>query len=203
MLIDLTHKFTAQMPVYPGDNPSELQQVNFVEQGGIAHFHIATGMHVGTHIDAPMHMLEGGKKISDYPLEHFFGRGCLIDARGKDKIDVDLLDGIELQSDDIVLILTGHDKKFRAPDYFDAFPMLTEAFAEKLVNDGVKIVALDTPSPDGEPFSIHKILLERDVLIIENGTNFDRLIDQKNFEVTALPVNFEAEASLVRLVARY
>ncbi len=60
--IDLTHTFKAKMPVFPGDAETKLEQVSFFDKDGYNSFRVDTGMHVGTHMDAPFHMLENGKK---------------------------------------------------------------------------------------------------------------------------------------------
>jgi kynurenine formamidase len=201
-LIDLTQTFTAVMPVYPGDTKPELKEVSTVEKDGFGHFWISTGMHVGTHIDAPLHFIAGGKKLSEFPIEQFIGRGVLIEARGKMEIGVELLKDVDLTSCTHVLVHTDMSKIFREEDYFANSPVLTEEFASALVKARVKMVGMDMNGPDKPPFNVHKILLGADVLIIENMTNLDQLVDVKEFEVIALPPKFEAEASPTRVVAR-
>jgi kynurenine formamidase len=194
--IDLTQTFSAQMPVYPGDSVPELTPI---DSDGIRDHRLNTGMHVGTHMDAPLHMIAGGKRISEIDPAKFFGSGKLIDARGMDKIGPEVL--ADIQAGDIVLVLTGFGSKFHDFDYYEKYPELTEAFANKLVELKVKIVGLDTPSPDRKPFAVHKILLGQEILIIENLTNLEQLLNQK-FEVVALPAKLETDAALTRVIAK-
>ena len=63
------------------------------------------------------------------------------------------------------------------------------------------LVGMDTPSPDAPPFPVHKIFLGSEILIIENLTNLESLVDLKNFTVAALPAKFHADAAPVRVVA--
>lgn len=200
--IDLTHTFKADMPVYPGDPLPILTQSAEISAAGYNEFHISTGMHVGTHMDSPLHMLENGKKLSEYPAEKFFGKGHLIDARNQKEINADLLAGKLIEAGDIVLMMTGFDKKFGSESYYNDYPEIAESFAQKLVTLGVKIVGMDTPSPDRAPFNIHKILLGNDILIIENLTNLEALLSHEEFDIIALPAKFEAEAAPVRVVAK-
>ncbi|MBI2419797.1 MAG: cyclase family protein, partial [Ignavibacteriales bacterium] len=65
---------------------------------------------MGTHIDAPAHMISGGKKLSEIPLEQLCGKAILIDARGEDKIDSSLLN--QKAYGKIVLVLTNWSQKF-------------------------------------------------------------------------------------------
>lgn len=201
-LIDLTHLFTSDMPVYPGDPCVEFYQSCNIKTDGITDHTLKTCMHVGTHIDAPLHMIEGGAKICDITLDRCQGRGVLIDARGHNLIDTDLLQNISLQTGDIVLLYTGWGTKFRDPDYFKDWPIPTESFAQACVDAKISMLGMDVAGPDlDEPFPIHKILLGNDVLIAENLTNLDRLLDQKNFTIRAYPMKYDADAAPVRLVA--
>jgi kynurenine formamidase len=199
--IDLTHTFKQNMPVYPSDPKSELKQTAFVNKNGYNDFQITTNMHVGTHMDAPFHMLQNGKRLSEYPIDHFFGKGHLIDAREK-SIDADLLEGKQITKGDIVLIMTGFSSKFGGPDYYESYPEIKEGFASKIIELGVSIVGIDTPSPDRPPFSIHKLLLKNNVLIIENLNNLESLLNHEQFTITALPAKFDCEAAPVRVVAQ-
>ena len=201
MLIDLTHPFTEEMPVYPGDPRTRLSQIRFVKDTGLADHWIESGMHVGTHLDAPRHVMENGASVLDLPLSRLTGNGHLIDARNKEIITPDMLAGCSIGRGDIVLVRTDWSKKFRDPDYFDAHPVVAEGFARRLVEVGVSIAGFDTPSPDREPYPVHKILLGGNVLIIENLANLEALATVTAFRVYAFPVKFEADGAPVRVVA--
>src|SRR3989344_1142306 len=104
--IDLTHTFDTQMPVYPGDPIPELVQIADLHKEGYTDYQIKTGMHVGTHMDAPLHMLDGGKRLSNIAVEKFIGKGCLVDARDAAVISAHYLEKSGAQKDDIVLVMT-------------------------------------------------------------------------------------------------
>lgn len=199
MLIDLTRLTTHGMPVYPGDEPPSLtESVHFEEQQCVNH-QIKSSMHVGTHMDGPMHMVREGRKLCDLPVERFAGPGVLVDARGCDVLGVDLLG--DVKSGEIVLFWTDWDKKFGTEEYYGKFPVLTPALAEKLVALGVKMIGMDSPSPDRQPHTVHRILLEKEILIVENLVGLEALVG-KAFEVFALPSKYDADSAPVRVVAR-
>lgn len=202
--IDLTQTFTAEMPVYPGDTKPELKEISTVAKDGFGHFWVSTGMHVGTHIDAPLHFIKGGKRLSEFPVEKFIGRGVLIDAPepGRSEIGIDLLKNIRIGAGDIVLVHSDISTWYREPEYYSCYPVFTEEFAKEIVKRGVNMVGLDFCSPDNLPYAIHKILLGAEILIIENMTNLDKLVGVKEFEVIALPAKFDTEAAPARVVAR-
>ncbi|HLD25011.1 MAG TPA: cyclase family protein [Patescibacteria group bacterium] len=200
--VDLTYAIVDNMPVFPGDPPMSLKQVASIKERGYTDHQLTTAMHVGTHIDAPLHMIEGGARIDEIAADRFIGSGILIDARGKEMIDESFLYGKTLTHDSVVLICTGTDKKYRTPLYDTQYPTITESFAQKLADAKVKILGIDFINPDkDDSFPIHKILLSRQVLIIENLTNIDSLIGVNSFDVIAFPMKLHAEAAPVRVVA--
>ncbi|MBI4137383.1 cyclase family protein [Candidatus Roizmanbacteria bacterium] len=201
-LIDLTHTFSNRMPVYPGDPSPQIDQITALEKDGYNDHQITTVMHVGTHIDAPFHMIAGGKTMDQMPAEIFFGKGILIDARSKKTIDANLLENIHILPGSIVLIYTGFGEKYREEGYFKNIPDVSEAFAKKMVEYKVKIVGMDILGPDAPPFPTHKILLGHEILIIENLTNLDKLVGLKKFEVIALPMKIQTDAAPVRVIVR-
>ena len=200
--IDLTHIFNNDTPVFPGDPEPELVKIAEVGKDGFMDHQVKTAMHVGTHMDAPAHMVQGGKLLSEYPAEKFFGRGVIIDARGKTSADAELLSNVDIKKGDIVLVCFGWSTEFENDEYYKNYPEITEPFANRLGELGASIIGTDTSSPDRAPYVVHKILFKHDILIIENLTNLEKLIGKTNFEVIALPTKFQADAAPVRVVAK-
>lgn len=200
-LIDLTRTFAADTPVLPGDPALEFTQAAQLDKEGYNDHKIHMVMHIGTHMDAPLHMIAGGKKMAEIPADRLVGKGIVVDARGKSAIDEDLLTSILLEEGMVVLVLTGFSEKFGTEEGFNTFPRVTEAFAQKLVEAKVKILGLDTVGPDDPPYPVHKMLLGNDILIIENLTNLESLISVSSFTIWALPAKWETDATPVRVVA--
>jgi kynurenine formamidase len=202
-IIDLTHTFTDDMPVYPGDPKATLEQVAFIEKDTFNDHKITTVMHVGTHMDAPLHMIAGGKTMNEINPDKFIGKGVVIDVRGKNKIDVSVLEGVQIEEGMVVLLYTGFGSKYRTEDYFRDYPELKEDFANRMVELKVKMVGMDMLGPDlDQPWATHKILLGNEILILENLDNLDQLLNVTDFEVVALPAKLKADAAPVRVIAR-
>ncbi len=199
--IDLTHSFVPDMPAYPGDPKSTLTQAARIDSEGYTDHLLNTLMHVGTHMDAPLHMIQDGAYMDEIPLDTFFGSGVLIDARGVPRIDASILTGVNIPPDSIVLVYTGFGSKFHTPEYFQDYPQIDESFAKRMVEMKVKIVGMDIVGPDEPPFPTHKELLSHGILIIENLTNLDALVGVKQFSVIALPAKFHTDATPVRVIA--
>ena len=129
------------------------------------------------------------------------GRGCLLDVRGQKTIEMQGDYEDLVQKEDIVLLYTGFDEKFGLSEYYTDHPLVSDDLAQFLISRSIKILGMDLPSPDKYPFNIHKKLFEQDILIMENLTNLNAL-QGLEFEVMAFPLKIEAEASLIRAVAK-
>lgn len=198
--LDLTQPLSERTPVYPGDPETKFRPSAKIKSDGYNDHYISFGTHVGTHVDAPVHMLAGGKTLKQYGVDKFIGRGVVIDARGKNVIDAEALDRAKIKKGDILLFCTGMDKKYTSSKYFENYPILTEKLARELIAKQISIVGVDACSPDVAPFSVHKLLLRKDILILENLANLDKLIG-KQFRIYALPLKLALDGAQVRVVA--
>jgi len=201
-LIDLTHTLYRNIAVFPGDIAVQLDQNRTLGNDGFNNFRLSTGMHVGTHIDGPMHMTSDTRMMAELPLEMFAGKGVLIDVRGEQLIDFRESFRTMIQPGDIILFYSGLDILFGTPQYFTDYPDITEKLARFLSDQRVKMIGLDWVSPDHEPYPIHDILFKSNILILENLTNLGKLLHETNFEVFAFPLKIEADSSIVRVVAK-
>lgn len=199
--LDLSRIIEDRMPVYPGDDTTLLFQTATIKKDHFTSFRLETNMHVGTHLDAPLHFIENSKYISDYPLARFIGKAVVIDVRGVEFIDLKAEYEELISEEDIVLFYTGFSEYYGTADYYSKHPILTLELAEFLVHKKVKMVGLDTPSPDRDNYLIHHKLLSNDIFIIENLCNLEKLLPCINLEIVAFPLKIKAEASPVRVVA--
>jgi kynurenine formamidase len=169
--------------------------------------------HIGTHLDAPSHFVAGGRTIEQIPLDRVTGPGVVLDvaAAANTGIEADALadGGPAPQPDDIVLLRTGWEDKAGTPEYF-AHPYLTESAAGWLIDRRVKLVGMDLITPEMPeavrtgPFDwpVHRALLEREILVIENVCNMASLA-RRRVEVVAAPIGIRgADGAPVRLLAR-
>lgn len=201
--VDLSHEINNGMPVYPGDFEVSLVKEKHIEKDQFTAYSFKTGLHAGTHIDCPMHMLDSELTMADYQLECFVGKSCMIDARGVAEIDYRSAYDEQIQRGDIVLVFTGTDELYGSSEYYDNHPVITEKFAQLLISKEIKMLGIDMPSPDYSPFPIHKLLLGKGIFIMENLANLERLLTIEHFDVFAAPLKICAEGSLVRAFARW
>ncbi len=77
MLYDISADIT-KAAVYPGDPAPKLERVRSLEKGGDCNLSVLSCcLHNGTHVDAPLHFMEGGDSIDKIPLENFIGE-CFV-----------------------------------------------------------------------------------------------------------------------------
>ncbi len=150
------------------DAPAHIIESGFNEKKLLLYSHSAT------HLDAPAHIIENGKTLDRFPLTKFFGTGRQVRFNLRtDKISFSFLqpylEGIFTA--DFLIINTGFSKKWGQKAYFEKFPVLTTQAAEALVQGGIKGVAIDTPSfdpVDSQQLPVHRLFLEKEVILIEN-----------------------------------
>lgn len=170
-------------PNFPGDPILKIKRHN-VKENTYGKTFLEIHTHVSTHIDAPSHMIENGKTLSDFPINKFIGEAIVIDVRGQNNIEP-RLSGIH--KGDFVFFLTSHSDKAYYPDYFNNNPVITEKTAQKLVEKRISIVGLDSFTPDNQPYNVHKIFLKNDILIVENLVNLNKL-PGKRFKCFIMPM---------------
>ena len=201
--IDLSYDIKSEMPVYPGDMKLTSNKEKDYDKDGFNLYSFSTTMHIGTHIDAPLHMCKNKKSISEYPLDKFVGNAVLLDVRGEKVIRIKDEYYRDIKENDIVLLFTGWDSFYGKDEYYTNHPVLSDELTEFLIKKKIKMLGMDMPSPDRDKYEIHKKLCENEIFILENLTNLNKLLYNEGLQIFAQPLKIEAEASLVRAIAVY
>ena len=206
-MIDLSQPLHEGMPVYPGTPAPVFSTVTTVENHGYRVKKIAMNTHVGTHMDAPAHMLADGKTLDALPLAQFVGRAAVLDVRncaggviglGELQAQKELL-----AQADFVLFWTGWSRYWGQEQYLRQYPILTAEAASYLGKcqlKGVGIDAISFDAIDSKAFEIHQQLLAQELVLIENLTRLEEVQRGANFFALPLPLS-EADGSPVRAFA--
>jgi arylformamidase len=206
-VIDLSHMISNEMPVYPGDDSPLVTPIASIDEDGFRDWKITVSSHTGTHIDIPSHILPHSPTLERIPLECFVGECSAIDLTDVKTPEIDIfhLKPYEtfFQKSEFILLNTGWSRFWGQEKYFQGYPVLSIEAALWIRSFELKAIGVDTPSVDemgSTIFSIHKILLER-MLIIENLTNLEKL-PKTGFIFSCFPLKLErVDASPVRAVA--
>jgi kynurenine formamidase len=207
--IDLSHTIDSAISVYPGSDHPVLKNTALLEQEGYREKEMILSTHHGTHIDCPYHLLKEGLHTGNTPLTRFSGRGFVLDCRifaPDEKINAGLLRSLEPQLSriDFLLLFTGMDRYWKTPDYEGRYPVLGNEAAEYLTQFHLKGVGIDALSIDpveDTELVVHKTLLSKNILIIENLTGLEKLL-KKEFLFCCFPLKIEeGDGSPVRACA--
>ena len=151
--IELSHPWGHGAPSYPGqDDVKMFRTVKFAQHGVLAH-RINTVMHTGTHMNAPLHLVQKAADLAGIPVERFFGNGVVlhIPKKSYEVITAKDLEAAQpaVQDGDIVVIVSGwHHKYSDAIEYYGEAPGLARDAAEWLVSRQCRMVAVDMPQVD-------------------------------------------------------
>lgn len=204
--IDLTHPIAPDMPVYPGTEPPRITEPRSIAQNGFREKSLTMYSHTGTHIDGPAHILTDGITLDSLPPAHFYGTAAVLDVSRVQGPEISI-DFIHLPPDtsiDFVIFYTGWYHKWGKPAFFKGFPVPSLEAARYLASRGIKGVGTDAISidrPDTADFIIHKTLLQKNIVIIENLTNLAGLTGRL-FTLSCFPLKIKAaDGAPVRAVA--
>jgi arylformamidase len=163
---------------------------------------LSASAHTGTHVDAPRHFFADGPSIDDLPLEAFIGDGVVLDLvrpPGGPVTADDLGSATpRIEAGDIVFLRLGFGERFGDDAYRD-HPYVTEDAARMLVDRGIRMLGVDTLSPElphhrraaGFEFPVHRLLLGAGVLIVENLGPGLRTVAGTRTKLAAIPVRIE------------
>ncbi|MBR5234344.1 MAG: cyclase family protein [Clostridia bacterium] len=187
-IIDISKDITA-CELYPGDPEVRLEVVSNISAGDSCNLSsIYTGLHNGTHADAPLHFIEGADSIDKADLSVYIGECHVIDVPAG-PVTGEYVNRY-FPSDAKRVLMKCNGKAW-----------LMESAAEEIAFSGVKLIGTDALSvgTQGAQVGPHVALLREKVAILEN-------LELKNVKpgkyfLLAQPVKIGgAEAAPVRAV---
>ena len=208
MILDLTREIRTDTKVFPG---SPLPKFITWTKMDIHNYHsevIFMSTHTGTHMDAPSHFVTGVPSIDQIPVNRFISRSNLIKVA---KASDELITASEIEASKVnilegnsVVFSTSWENEVDNDYYFSHSPGLSEDAVEYLINKKVNAVCIDSPSIDrgsDSNFPAHKLLLSKEILIVENLCNLSK-INNQNFTLIMTPLKLSgASGSPIRAIA--
>ena len=203
-IVDLTQRITRQSLSYPGDQVGVAATTLDVGDPEVRVTHLThLDMHLGTHMDAPLHFFPGAPDIASLGI---LLRPAVVVRTRERTIPASLLPTDPLDGR-AVLFDTGWTANLESPAYYEGYPHLSAELAEALVSRGVALVGIDTPSADAinpaTHYPAHRALLGAGIPIVEGLCNLAQLPEGPDaFRFACFPLKLEgAEGSPVRAVA--
>jgi arylformamidase len=146
----------------------------------------------GTYLDTPFHRYEDGKDLSEILIEQTaMIEGIKIQVSYNETLSINksFFEGKDLRSK-AVLIQTDWDEHWKTNKYYSNNPFLTADAAQYLVEQGVKLVGIDSHNIDdveGKSRPVHTILLRNEILIVEHLCNLSSIPANTPFKFSATP----------------
>lgn len=214
-LVDLSLPIAPGMPRFPTYwHPDvEVEVLGRIPSEGRETRRLVLGTHTGTHLDAPRHFIENGPDVASLPLDTLVGPATVLDFSG-------LAPGSELGLERLAAALGGDvpqrlilrfdwSSRWQTPAYYVDHPYLSQEAARWLVAEGLRLLAMDTPTPDNpqdgrgtaQDSPVHKIFLSGGVVLVEYLANLASL-SRSQVQIIALPLPLTgADGSPIRCVA--
>ncbi|MFN2340106.1 MAG: cyclase family protein [Halanaerobium sp.] len=171
-MYDISMTIQKDMLVYKGKDEirPRLSTVRDFSQGDAHESELQMNVHTGTHIDAPLHMLQDGDNANLFFAENPFYQAELLDLTAVDeKITAADLKEYEIEKNSFVILKTKNSK----PGFLEKKPAdfiyLAESGAEYLKDQKIKGVGIDTNGIEREQSEhpTHKKLLAEKIMILE------------------------------------
>jgi kynurenine formamidase len=192
-VVDLTHYLENGMPLYPGTPEPSFEDIPDDDGSAVSAYELCN--HIGTHVDAPSHMIKGGETLDDIGLERLVTDAVTVDFRGHEKGALTLAD-VEphlekLAPGDFLFVCSGDDQNWGSDAYWTEWCYPDADASRAIIERGVSGVGFDGPSPDPvqtTTFDLHMVWLGAGRLIIENLSNLDRLPERTRVVVAPMKV---------------
>ena len=200
-IYDISMEISYEMPVYKGR--AEKRPIFKVDSdfksGSSYETRLDMNLHTGTHLDAPLHMIEGEKNLDSFNLDKVITKCRVIDLTDAvEKISKVHLETKKIQTGDFILLKTQNSTENILEN---DFIYLDETGAEYLRDKKIKGVGIDALGIErAQPgHETHKILFNAGIVIIE-GLKLDE-VDEGEYFLFAAPLKIKGvEASPVRAV---
>jgi arylformamidase len=202
-LLDITHPLSNATAPWPGDTQFKFEFVCRISTGASANVgKFTSGIHSGTHMDAPLHYNDAGVAIDQLDLDILLGPARVFVAQNTMLLTREHFAGLDGRATPRVLVRTNHcDDKTQFPA---RIPVLAPDVPAWLGEQGVRLIGLDLPSVDqiDDPtMQIHHRLEKANIIILENLDL--RAAAPGTYELICLPLKLAgAEGSPIRAVLR-
>ena len=190
-IFDVSVPVSSRLPTWPGVPRVSLTRASSIARGDPANVsRLEAGVHTGTHVDAPVHFVDGATGIEEIPVETLVGPCLVVEANppGLDLRPEDLPDTLHTR----VLFKTRNSERWARDDsdFETEFVAVGLELARRLVAERKLLVGVDYLSVESfhAPFEhpVHHALLEARIVVVE-GLDLSR-VEPGEYELYCLPL---------------
>jgi arylformamidase len=184
-MYDITVPIFEGMPVYK-NKPEKQPKFEKATNAHVTESRLSIDVHTGTHIDAPLHMINDGDTFETIDLEKLVGTCKVFDLTKVDGgITADHLQEFDIAENDFILFKT---KNSNDEGFNFEFIYLAECGAKLLAEKKIRGVGIDAlgveRSQEGHP--THKTLFGSQIIVIEGLQLKD--VDEGTYFMVAAPL---------------
>jgi arylformamidase len=187
-IIDVSVPIRDGMLHYPGDPGTRIRRVREIARGEPVNISVLEfGVHTGTHVDAPVHFLEGGSGTDELPLAALVGPADVVDGRSltEGPIARAALESLAVPDGcERLLLRTRNSELWEHDDFQHGALALDATGAQFVVDRGIVLVGIDYLSIGDE--EAHRVLLGAGVVPVE-GLDLRR-VDPGRYTLACLPL---------------
>jgi arylformamidase len=200
---DISEPLYNGMTVWPGDKDYQYKLTSVIGENSCANVgFVSFSNHTGTHIDAPYHFDEEGKKVHELDLSLYWGACKVIHLPLVSCVTIETLRPFDFHGVKRLIIRTD---SWTDRTYFPStFTYIDPSVALFLQEQGVALLGVDVPSvdpADSDTLSTHHALHRSGIHILERVVLTEVLAGE--YELCALPLPIaEGDGSPVRAILR-
>lgn len=214
-IVDLSIVLDERTQTYPGDPEPSMSTAARIESEGFNLLALHIGSQSGTHVDAPYHFIEDGPRLEDCDLSLFAGPGVIVDVTGHEERQPITWDDLaryddRLRPGAVVALHTGWSDRHLGTARYYAHPFLDPDACRRLVDFGVRTVAVDAlnvdetvlPGEGRSAFPCHMSFLGAGGIFAENLTGLGAVdFDDPLISLLPLRLGGDADGAPCRAVA--
>lgn len=203
-IIDISTSLDSVMTKYPSLPGFEKKWLKHYENGdNMSLSYISTPSHNGTHLDAPIHYIKGGKTMDEILLDIFYGAAQVIEVPKKaESITLDFLKEFKSLEKRVLFKTTNSLERYKNNEFYSDYVYIEEDVCQYLIDKDVCLVGIDYVSVDprvSPEKPAHHKLLGNNVIILEGIDLKD--VEPRAYTLCALPLKVKGvEGALCRAV---
>ena len=180
-IYDVSVPIREGMITYPGDPVVHMERAAAIANGDVVNLtRMDFGLHSGTHVDAPVHFIDGAPGVESVELDALIGPCDVVEVPDLSRESV----ARAPEGTERVLFKTPNSELWARDEFAADFARLDGAAAALLVERGVRLVGVDYLSVGDE--AAHHALLEAGVVPVE-GLDL-RAVEPGGYELICLPI---------------
>jgi arylformamidase len=208
MIYDITIPISKDTPVWTGDKEVKIYRDRSIAAG--ADYNVSLmeiGVHTGTHMDAPFHVIDAGRTVDQIALEQLIGPAQVVVVPPEiEVINAGFLSTCGLAAGVQRVLFKTRNSKFwndQPLRFREDFIGVDTSGARWLTEQGVILAGIDwfSISPMQDPKTPHEILLRGGAVILENLDL--RKVPAGHYEMVCLPLKLMGtDGAPVRAILR-